>query len=600
MLASVAEKKKIQPEASAQPAGIPPARGPWLTWWLHYLPGLDLLLRYETAWWKKDLAAGVSVAAIALPVGIAYADLAGVPAVVGMYSAIFPLFAYAFFGSSRQLMTGPDAATCMIVAASLGALAAGDSEKYLAMLVVLTVLTGFVYLIGGFMRLGFIANFLSQPILTGYLNGIALLIIASQLPKLFGVPAESSDFFPGLMGFIQELPETHWTTLILGLALLAVLLVLRWRVRRWPAPLIVVILGIVAVAWMGLEQQGVTVLGHVPAGLPTFRWQVFEWDTYEALVRDALGIGLVSFTSGILTAKSFARRNRYELNADQELTAYGACNLFTGLLQGYPVTGADSRTAVNDAMGGKTQVTGLVAGATMLLVLFFLTEPLADVPITALAAVIIVAAFGLFDVRAWERMLRISPVEFSLSVGTTLGVLIVGVLPGVLLAVGISILLLLAGASKPHTAVVGRVKQLKSFHSVQDYPEAKTLPGLLLFRFDGSIVFFNADYFKDELKHAIHAQKDPVRWAVVDASPISLVDLTAVTKLDELREELAEEGITFCLSGLRREPSKLFRRAGVFERLGPHQLFPGLKVAMRSYEHQCQAESSLKSQKEVG
>lgn len=574
------------------------SRGPWLRWWLQYLPGLDLLLRYEAAWWKKDVAAGVSVAAIALPVGIAYADLAGVPAVVGMYSAIFPLFAYAFFGSSRQLMTGPDAATCMIVAASLGALAAGDPERYLAMLVVLTVLTGFVYLVGGFMRLGFIANFLSQPILTGYLNGIALLIIASQLPKLFGVSSQSSDFFPGLLGFFQDLPQTQWPTLTLGLALLAVLLVLRWRVRRWPAPLIVVILGIIAVAWLGLDQDGVAVLGHVPAGLPTFHWQVFSQDTYEALVRDALGIGLVSFTSGILTAKSFARRNRYEINADQELTAYGACNLFTGLLQGYPVTGADSRTAVNDAMGGKTQVTGLVAGSTMLLVLFFLTEPLADVPITALAAVIIVAAFGLFDVRAWERMWRISPVEFSLSVGTTVGVLIVGVLPGVLLAVGISIMLLLAGASKPHTAVVGRVKELKSFHSVKDYPEAETLPGLLLFRFDGSIVFFNADYFKDELKHALHAEKEPVRWVVLDAGPISLVDLTAVTKLDELREELAEEGITFCIAGLRREPSKLFRRAGIFKRMGPKQLFPGLKVAVKCFKQHCEWEASLQNQKD--
>lgn len=592
----MAEKKAKQAK-QAEPADVTPTRGPWLTWLLRYLPGLDLLMRYEAAWWKKDLAAGVSVAAIALPVGIAYADLAGVPAVVGMYSAIFPLFIYAFFGSSRQLMTGPDAATCMIVAASLSVLAAGDPERYLSLLVVLTVLTGFVYLIGGFMRLGFIANFLSQPILTGYLNGIALLIIASQLPKLFGVSSASSDFFPGLLGFIRDLPETQWTTLILGLSLLAVLLVMRWRVKRWPAPLIVVILGIVAVAWLGLEKEGVAVLGHVPAGLPTFHWQVFSQDTYEALVRDALGIGLVSFTSGILTAKSFARRNRYELNADQELTAYGACNLFTGLLQGYPVTGADSRTAVNDAMGGKTQVTGLVAGSTMLLVLFFLTEPLADVPITALAAVIIVAAFGLFDVRAWERMYRISPVEFSLSVGTTVGVLIVGVLPGVLLAVGISIVLLLAGASKPHTAVVGRVKELKSFHSIKDYPDAETLPGLLLFRFDGSIVFFNADYFKDELKHAIHAQKDPVLWVVVDASPISLVDLTAVTKLDELREELAEEGITFCIAGMRREPSKLFNRAGVMKRMGPKQLFPGLKVAVRCYKQHREWESALEHQK---
>jgi len=443
----------------------------WLGW---FLPGLERILQYEKSWWKYDLAAGLSVAAIALPVGIAYADLANVPPVVGMYSAIFPLIIYAFIGSSRQLMTGPDAATCVITAASLGALAQGDSERYLAMLMVLTVFTGVVYLLAGFLRLGFIANFLSQPILTGYLNGIALLIVVSQLPKLFGVEGDQAKFFEGLWAFFHQLDQTNPTTLVLGGALLAVLIAFRTWLPRWPAPLVVVVLGIAAVSTLGLDEKNVDVLGKVPAGLPTFHWGVFNRGEYLSLFRDALGIGLVSFTSGILTAKSFARRNRYTLDANRELTAYGASNIFTGLFSGYPVTGADSRTAVNDAMGGKTQVTGLVAAGAMLLVLFFLTTPLAYVPQTALAAVIIVAAVGLFDLKTWIEVWGISKLEFALSVGTTLGVLALGVLPGVLMAILLTLLNLLGEIARPHTAVLGRVKELsKSFHSLEDYPDAK-------------------------------------------------------------------------------------------------------------------------------
>ena len=523
------------------------------------MPGLGIFTRYDRSWLRSDLGAGLSVAAIALPVGIAYADLAGVPAVIGMYSAIFPLLAYALFGSSRQLMTGPDAATCIIVAASLGPLAGGDPDRYLALMVILTLMTGIFYVLAGMSRLGFIANFLSQPILTGYLNGIALLIIAGQLQKLFGYTGEAEEFFPKLTEFIDKVDHSHLPTLVLGLGLLTVLIVLRRIAPKLPAALVVVVAGIVAVVMFGLDQSGVAVLGSVPAGLPSLQIPAFVPAAYTALLDDAAGIALVSFTSGVLTAKSFARRNRYEIDANQELIAFGACNIASGLAQGFPVTGADSRTAVNNAMGGKTQLVGVVAAASMLLILFFLTEPLGYVPIAALAAVIMVSAVGLFDFKELRDLYGISHRELLLSVGTTLGVLILGVLPGVLLAVALSLFWLLTVTSRPHDAVLGRVEGIDGFHDIEDFPGATTVPGLILYRFDANLVFFNADYFRARVRAIIAAAETPVEWFVIDASSISVLDITALQKIDELREELSTQGVVLAVTHVKQNLSKYFK-----------------------------------------
>ncbi len=522
------------------------------------MPGLEVFSHYDRSWLRSDLGAGLSVAAIALPVGIAYADLAGVPAVFGMYSAIFPLLAYALFGSSRQLMTGPDAATCIIVAASLGPLAGGDPERYLALMVVLTLMTGILYVVAGVARLGFIANFLSQPILTGYLNGIALIIVAGQLQKLFGYSGEAEEFFPKLIEFFDQLDHSHLPTLVLGLSLLATLMVLRRMAPMLPAALVVVVVGIAVVVTLGLDQDGVAVLGSVPAGLPALHIAAFEPAAFRTLFGDAAGITLVSFTSGVLTAKSFARRNRYEIDANQELMAFGACNIASGLAQGFPVTGADSRTAVNSAMGGKTQLVGIVAAASMLLILFFLTEPLAYVPTAALAAVIMVSAAGLFDYKGLLNLYEMSRRELLLSVGTTLGVLILGVLPGVLLAVALSLFWLLTVVSRPHDGVLGRVKGIKGFHNLNDFPEATTIPGLILYRFEANLVFFNADYFRDRVRAAIAAPKTPVDWVVIDASSINVVDVTALQKFDELREELSARGIVLASTRVKHSLSRFF------------------------------------------
>jgi sulfate permease, SulP family len=316
-------------------------------------PGLLALSGYRPAWLPKDVAAGLSVAAIALPVGIAYADLAGVPPVIGMYSAIFPLFAYALFASSRQLMTGPDAATCILVAATLAPLANGDAAVYASLLLALTIMSGVFYVLAGAGRLGFMANFLSQPILTGYLNGIALLIIVGQLPKLFGYSGSSPDFLGKVLELFERFGLSHWPTAILGAAMLVLLMAVMRCLPRLPGAFVVVAVSILLVKALGLDQMGVAILGEVPAGMPSLVLPSFDPAAFGDLFGAAAGLVLVSFTSGVLTAKSFARRNGYEINANQELIAFGACNLASGIAQGFPVTGADSRTAVNNAMGGK-------------------------------------------------------------------------------------------------------------------------------------------------------------------------------------------------------------------------------------------------------
>lgn len=551
-----------------------------------WLPGLALLLAYDRRWLGQDVAAGLSVAAIALPVGIAYASLAGVPVETGIYAAIFPLFAYAIFGSSRQLIIGPDAATCIMVAASLAPLAAGDPERYLALVPVLTLITGLFYLCAGWARLGFIASFLSQPILTGYLNGIALVIILGQLPKLLGYPTAADEFFLRLLELGQEIGQSHWPTAALGLALMALLLVLRRRYPSLPAALVVVAVGILAVFAMGLEAAGVRTTGPVPAGLPTLGFAFFDLTTYRSLVGDAVGIVLISFTSGVLTAKSFAQRNRYDVDANQELVAFGAGNIASALAQGFPVTGADSRTAVNDAMRGQTQLVGIVAGLAMLVVLFFFTAPLALVPTTALAAVILVSAAGLFDLAGLRLLQRMSWREGGISIVTTLGVLVLGVLEGVVVAVGLSLFWMLSMALRPGDAVLGSLPGLQGFHSTTDYPQATTAPGLLLYRFNANIVFYNVDFFRERLIGAVRAATAPVRWVVVDLGPVSVIDATALQRFDALREELAKDGVTLAVAHAKQQLARSFDQRYMEARRveAPIRAFPTLRAAVQAFQ----------------
>ncbi|BHH84759.1 SulP family inorganic anion transporter [Desulforhopalus sp. 52FAK] len=526
-----------------------------------FVPGIKALSRYQPSWLGSDVAAGLSVAAVALPVGVAYSDLVGVPAVYGIYSAIFPLLAYALFGSSRQLMVGPDGPLCLLVASSLALLAGGDPTRYLSLMVAMTLLTGVFLVVAGFFRLGFIANFLSQPILTGYLTGASLIIMVGQLPKLLGIPVEASGFFPKVAQLANRIGQVHLPTLILGVSMIVVLLVLRRLTPSLPGALIVSAAGGIAVATLHLQDLGVAVLGQVPGGLPQFHLPSLEVLSSPSLLRDAAGVVLMSFTSGMLTVKSFARRNHYDVDANQELIAFGACNIASGIGQGFPVTGTGSRTAVNDAMGGKSQLVGIVAAAVMFLVLLFFTAPLAFVPVTVLAAVIIVASSGLLDFAALRDLSAISRRELALCLSTTIGVLVFGMLPGILLAIILSLMWLLSVASHPTEEVLGKIPDQEGFHSVTIHPNTETIPGLLLYRFDSSLVFFNVDAFRDGLLKQVSLNQSKVEWVVVDASNFNVIDATAVSKIDELREEFQATGIQMIFAGLRHDLSRFFKSA---------------------------------------
>lgn len=548
-------------------------------------PGARELAGYRRSNLGADLAAGLSVAAIALPVGVAYADLAGVPTIVGIYSAIFPLFAYALFGSSRQVIVGPDTATCLIVAASLGPLAAGDPARYASLLSLLTLMTAVILIVGGMARLGFMADFLSQPILTGYLNGVAILILIGQLPKLLGLSIDEDGVFDELAAIAGGLPEVHLATFVLGASLILMLVLARRFAPRLPAPLLAVAGAFAAVAVFGIDAHGVALIGEISmrnafSGLPQTGIKEFG-----GLLTDAAGIALVAFTSGVLTAKSFAERNGYRVDANQELYGFGAGSLASWLGGGFPVTGAGSRTTVGDAAGGKTRMVGVIAGAVMLLSLFFLVGALGLVPVAALAAVVFVAALGLLDIKALVALFRMSRREFYISIAASLGVVLFGVLNGVLIAVSLSIIWLLFVMSRPRTAVLGKLPGKEEFQSIADQPEAERIPGLLIFRFEGNVIFFNAEFFCDSLRHAISAAADPVEWVIVDASPVTVIDATALRKIIALRTELEDEGVRLVTARARPGLQSFFtdRYGADYTKRQAVNRFTTMRAAVRAF-----------------
>ncbi|MGH6898476.1 MAG: SulP family inorganic anion transporter [Geminicoccaceae bacterium] len=400
-------------------------------------------------------------------------------------------------------------------------------------------------------------------------------------------PRPAREFVPQLQEVVEGIGLSHPPTALLGVALLAGLVILGRFAPVVPGALVAVVAGSAAAAIFDLRALGVAVTGELPSGLPAPRFEVFEPAVYRSLVHDAAAVVLISFASGMLTAKSFARRSHTEIDANQELIAFGASNLVSGFAQGFPVTGADSRTAVNYAVGGKSQLVSIVAAATMLFALVFLKGPLALVPTAALAAVIFVSAIGLFDLTGLRDLVRMSWREGLLSVGTTLGVLVLGVLPGVMLAIALSLAWLLMVASRPQDAVLGRVRGVRGFHSVADYPQASTVPGLLLYRFEANLVFFNVDYFGERLHAAIEAARTPVEWVVVDASPINWIDATALGRLHELRSELAERDITLGFARAKLSLNRAFNPSWVAERPGMGlRRFPTLKAAVHAFERQ--------------
>jgi len=542
-----------------------------------------MLLPYDRKNLRHDLIAGLSVAAVALPVGVAYAQLAGFNPAVGLYSSILPLVAYAIFGTSRQLIMGPDAATCALITAAVTPLAAGNEELYGSLSVTLAFFAGVLCIGASFLRLGALADFLSRPILVGFLNGIALSIILGQIGKICGFSILAGGIIPRLWEFLSKLGLTHGPTLAVGLGTFAILLITPRLVKQVPAPLVALVLAAVVVRLLGLEQQGVLTVGKVPAGLPSIRIPQFSLQLVPTLFEDAAGLALVTFSSMMLTSRSFASKNHYDIDADRDFAALGAANIASALSQGFAISGADSRTAMSDATGGRTQVTGLVAAGTIAVVLLFITGPLRYVPIAALGAVLVMAGLSLVDLKALKLIYRIDPREFVLSLVATLGVVAVGAIHAILLVVALATLRFVQLVARPQVEILGRVQNMPGLHSIKRHPGAGTTPGLLFFRFNAPIVFFNAPYFKRELMAAVNAAGPSLKWVVIDMLPVTMIDATGLHTTQEVAEELALRGIELAAAGRQTEWDVWAKSRKFAPEQRKAKIYPTLKAAMKAF-----------------
>lgn len=546
-----------------------------------WAPLLGVLRHYEKPWLRGDIGAGLALVTVAVPIGLAYSQLAGVPPVVGLWATILPMVVYAFLGSSRQLVVGPDSATAALVGAVVAPLAS-DPQQRVPLVAMLSLMVGAISIAAGAARVGFVADFLAKPVLVGYLNGVAITIVTGQIGKVLGCTATGGGFFRLAYDLLRKLDQTHWPTLAVGVASLVLLAAGRRLIPRFPMPLLVVVLGIAASRLLNLEAAGVAVTGTVPTGLPPFGLPVVPPEQMAPLAAGALGVALMSFSSGILTARSFANRGGYTLNANREFVSIGAANLAAGLSQGFAISGADSRTAVVDANGGKTQVAQLVGAVGVAVVLLFVTGPLAYLPTAALAAIVITAVIHLFEWETITWFRRVSRPEFRLTVITTLGVITVGMAPGVLVAAILSLIGLLARASRPADAILGTLPGLRGHVDVAEFPQAVTLPGVLSYRFDASVVYFNAPYFSSRVRQVISNSHD-LEWFVLDAEVMMFVDTTGSDALEEVRRNLAASGKTMALARARGKFLEMLVRTGFVDRLGKDYVFATVEDAEKAF-----------------
>ncbi|MFE2943081.1 SulP family inorganic anion transporter [Streptomyces sp. NPDC059255] len=546
------------------------------------LPGVALLTGYRRSWLTGDVLAGVTVAAYLVPQVMAYASVAGVPPVTGLWAALPALVLYALLGTSRLLSVGPESTTALMTAAVVGPLAAGDPGRYGAVAATLAVTLALLCLAAWAARLGFIADLLSRPVLVGYLAGIALLMTVDQLPKLTGVPTTGSDFFPQLLSFLRDLSGAEAATVAFSTALLAFLFV---APHRWPAvprPLLAVVLGTGVVALFGWEDRGIAVVGTVPSGLP--HPALPDLSELPRLLVPALGVLLVGYSDVILTGRAFAERDERErLDPNQELLSLGAVNLGASLFHGFPVSSSASRTALAASTGARTQAYSLVACAAVLGVLLFLGSVLGRIPVPVLGALVVYAAVRLIDLAGFRRLAAFRRREFLLATGCLLGVLALGILYGVLVAVGLSVAELLSRVARPHDAVEGLVPGVAGMHDVDDYPKARTIPGLLIYRYDSPLFFANAENFKRRALATLDKQTGPVLWFVLNTEANVEVDITALDSVEELRREVTERGIVFAMARVKQDLRDQLDVYGLSESVGRELIFPTLPTAVAAY-----------------
>lgn len=553
--------------------------------WLRWLPGLGTLRDYQLAWLRHDIVAGLVLTTMLVPVGIAYAEASGVPGIYGLYATIVPLLAYALFGPSRILVLGPDSALVAIILAVVLPLSGGDPGRAVALAGMMAVVSGLACIVAGLFRLGFITELLSKPIRYGYMNGIALTVLISQLPKLFGFSIETTGPLRDLWAIASGVRDgrANATALLVGASTLALIMLLKNR-KRVPGLLIAVVLATVVVGTLDLAAvAGVAVLGPLPQGLPAFAVPLLTRADISPVLIGGLTVALVSFADTSVLSRVYAARTRTRVDPNQEMIGLGAANLLTGFFQGMPISSSSSRTPVAEAAGARTQLAGVVGALSVALLLVAAPDLLEYLPGTALAAVVIAAAIGLIEISDLKRIYRMQPWEFWLSIVCTVGVAVFGAIPGIGLAVLIAVIEFLWDGWRPHSAILGRAEGVSGYHDITRYPEARQIPGLVLFRWDAPLFFANAEFFQDRVLDAVADASETVHWLVVCAEPVTSVDVTAADLLANLDETLHAAGIQLCFAELKDPVKDKMKRFGLFSRFGAEAFYPTLGAAVRGY-----------------
>ena len=555
------------------------------TSWLRWLPGLRTLQRYEASWLRHDIVAGLVLTTMLVPAGIAYALASGVPGIYGLYATIVPLLAYALVGPSRILVLGPDSALAAVILAVVMPLSAGDAQRAIALASTMAIVSGVVCIAAGLARLGFITELLSKPIRYGYMNGIALTVMLSQIPKLFGFSVDAEGPLRQAWGIVQQVlaGHTNLVALAIGASTLVLILVLKRR-PRVPGILIAVVAATVVVGLFDLATHaGVSVLGPLPQGLPTPALPIIRFDDWMPVLTGGVAVALVSFADTSVLSRTYAARMRTPVDPNQEMVGLGVANLSAGFFQGFPISSSSSRTPVAEAAGAKTQLTGVVGAVAIALLLILAPNLLEYLPNTALAAIVIASAIGLFEVADLRRIYRIQRWEFWLSMVCFAGVAILGAIPGIGLAIVIAVIEFLWDGWRPHSAVLGRVDGIKGYHDITRYPRARLIPGLVLLRWDAPLFFANAELFQRRVLDTVASSPTPVRWVVVAAEPVTSVDVTAADVICELDDTLRAAGIELCFAEMKDPVKDKLRRFEIFSRFGEKSFFATVGEAVNAY-----------------
>ncbi len=550
-------------------------------------PGVAFFLRYPRSYLRSDVVAGVTVGAVAVPSSMAMAELAGLPVVYGLYGTFLPLAVYGLLGTSRQHVVGPDSTLAALTGVTVAPLAMVGGEvdpaRYAALAAALALAMGLLLFLAGALRLGFVADFFGKPVLLGYINGVALIVISTQLGKLLGISVGADDFFAIVREVFSELGDANGPTVLLSAGLLAAAVATRRIVPALPPSLVVLALGLLIAALVDLEDHGIAVVGEVAGGLPSFGLPGVGANDFLDLVLPAAAFSLVAFADLIATVRTFAQKHGYEVDANRELTAIGGANLVGGLTGAFPVSSSNSRSAVNDSAGARSQAAVVVAAAVVGLFLLFAMPLIEPLPTAALGVIIVVAAAGLINIRSIWRLRHVRSAEVALALVAFGGVLVFGVVGGVVVAIALSVGVFLYRAARPHDAVLGRIEDIDGYHDVTRWEGAETVPGLLVYRFDAAPFFVNAAYLRERVLELVDASED-VRWLVLNAEAWTYLDATAIDVLARLQVELEQRGVALCFARLKGRQREIFEETGLTAQIGPDRLFPTVRAAVAAFE----------------